>query len=326
MRPTLATCVLAACGSAAPRAGAPAAAAGACPGADRVVVVRWMEMSDDGTKLPPGWRAYLTNQHVERDDRAAYTTTALPADAPRSIWIYPVGGAPCHATATAGFELVTNVGPISEQTGVELSGCAKPDSSLEDTVGLVGDDAIAGCTWTMASGAGIRSGEFADDGVWHVPDGGGSPIPAELSAYVEARACDAPCVAMWRVLAAAKDAYDVTQTWMKTTTGDACSLEHDDATQMLVRSGDRFVRLPDDAVGNQELWGVFRDAGGPRLLVLDDVGEISIFTIGTAPDAAPIGSVTRGGGATPALARHVVWFDKNEEDANWRSMAPYCGP
>jgi hypothetical protein len=273
-------------------------------------MVRWMEMSDDGTKLPPGWRAFLTNKHVEADDRAAYTSTALSADAPRTIWIYASDGAPCRATATAGFTLVTNVGPISEQTGVELSGCAQPAGrSSEDTVGLVGDDPFAGCTWTPAEDVAGQGGEVGEDGVWKRLDGG-TPIPAELSASVDQRACTAGCVPLWHVRAAAKDAYDVTQTWMKTTTGDACSLEHDDATRMLVRSGDRLVPLPDDAVGNQELWGVFRDAGGPRMAVLDDVGEFSVFNVSAAP----------------ALARHVVWFDKNEEDANWRSLAPYCGP
>jgi hypothetical protein len=311
MRPALAMCVLAACGSTAGPSTMPrGSAGGACPGAERVVVVRWMEMSDDGTKLPPGWRAFLTNKHVESDDRAAYTPTALAADAPRSIWIYPVDGTPCRATATAGFTLVTNVGPVSEQTGVELSGCAPPTGqSSEDTVGLVGDEAFAGCTWTPAEDVAGQGGEVGEDGVWKRIDGG-SPIPAELTASVDQRECTGGCVPLWHVRAAANDAYDVTQTWMKTTTGDACSLEHDDATRMLVRSGGRLVQLPDDAVGNQELWGVFRDAGGARLLVLDDVGELSIFTIGAAP----------------ALARHVVWFDKNEEDANWRSLAPYCGP
>jgi hypothetical protein len=313
LRSGLAICVLGACGSApVPTATTPTAgaAAGACPAADRVVFVRWMERVDDGTKLQPGWRAFLTNRHLDHDDGPTYAAGALAADAPRSIWIYPGEGAPCRATASAGFRLVTNVGPVSEQTGVELTGCPKPGTDQpEEVLGLPGDDSIAGCAFTPAEGVAVRSGDLGEDGVWAF-SGGETPIPDQLAGLTDHRACTAPCVALWSVRAASADAYDVVQTWMKSTTGDACSLEHDDATSVLVRSGDRLTPLPADAVGNQGLVGVFRDGGGPRLVVLDDVGEYTVFSVG----------------ATPAPPVHRVWFDKNEEDANWRSLAPYCGP
>jgi hypothetical protein len=205
---------------------------------------------------------------------------------------------------------VTNVGPVSEQIGVELTGCAAPAADgPQEAFGLIGADAPGACAFTMVEDVALRAADA--DAHWQVKPGE-TPLPAELAAALGAspHACAAPaCEALWYARGAGTFAYDVVQTWIKPGTGDACAFEHDDATTILVRGASGLTALPAADVGNQSLVGVFHDAGGARLAVLEDVGEFTVITLGAA--APPV---------------HRVWFDKNEEDSNWRSLAPYCGP
>jgi hypothetical protein len=309
----LAVCLTAACGAPARKTEpAPVSAASrVCPGADRVIVARWMEQTDEGEKLAPGWRAFVTNRSIDQDDGPNYQALdRAPAGValPSQIWI-DAGGTPCAARVTRAFRMITRVGPVSEQIGVELEGCAKPADAPEETFGLVGAEDFSGCAWTLTSDVAIRGGDVADDDRW-APSADSTPIPAEIASAIDQRACTGGCVPLWYVRGADAFAYDVIQTWMKSTTGPSCELEHDDGSTVLVRGTGGLTRLADADVGNQELVGVFHDAGGARLAVLDDVGEYSVVALG----------------ATPKLAVHRVWFDKNEEDENHRSLAPYCGP
>ena len=270
-----------------------------------------MEQTDEGETLAPGWRAFVTNRSLDHDDAPNYQELDRAPDGvalPSQVWLY--SGAPCAARATRPFRMVTRVGPVSEQLGVELDGCAKAADAPEETYGLVGGEDFSACAWTLVDDVAQRGGDVSAYDDW-TPMAARPPIPAEIDRVIDHRPCEEPsCVPLWYVRGAGAFAYDVIQTWMKAARGPSCELAHDDASTILVRGDRGLTRLADADVGNQQLVGVFHDAGGARLAVLDDVGEYSIFTLGAAP----------------RLAVHRVWFDKNEEDANHRSLAPYCGP
>jgi hypothetical protein len=326
--PLLASVIaLAACGSSSPAAHGPASSrGGSCPGADRVVITQWVDA--DGTA--PGWRAYLANKSMTADERDAGRDAppyqAISEDEaraggvavlPATVWIYTADRPPCRATMARPFRSIMNEGPVSQQIGVELTGCERPAKNMPTiSFGLIGDGDLSGCTWTLAEDVALRQGDVSDEGAWQAPTKE-TAIPAEVTPHVRSKACAAPgCQHLWHVQrAGAADhalAYDVVQTWLTPDAKEtACNLAHDDAAEILVRQAGGLARLDlaEDS-NNMELVGVFSDGGGVRLAVLEDAGVFEVYAVG----------------ATARRAVFKRWFDANEEDGNYRSMAPYCGP
>ena len=294
--------LLAACGSQAatraPISNTAAHAGGACPSADRVVLLRWDH----------GWHAYLSNRSL--DDAPASTdyevipTAEAHRALPSAIWIDG-----CRATVTHAFRAYTSEGPVSEQIGVELDGCAPKTDEAFVTYGLIGDEDLSACRWTLVETAGLRVGEVGDR--WKPPTKF-TPIPAEVAPIIAHKDCKAPaCEHLWQVGAVGVEptyAYDVVQTWLQPADKDPCSLEYENGADVFVRVNDALAAIPD--TGNDALAGVFHDGGGAKLVVLEDSGTFDVVTV------------------APGLTqkRHTVWYDANEETSNYRSLAPYCGP
>jgi hypothetical protein len=312
--------VLAACGGKAH----PSAGGSVCPGPDRVAIGEWV-----AGDTPAGWRVFLSTQEGPENAEASYA--AIPLDqlkaggvtAPTAVWLYAPGQPPCKATVTGGFRQVVNEGPVSTQLGVETTGCAAPRPDDAQLIyALLGDEDFAGCTMAMTKEVAHRAGTEVDD-KWVAPTDA-APIPAEVSALLPAHACDAPgCVPLWSVAKTEDNsAYTATRTWMHpvleptednpTPDGSACSIPHDDETDVYVDAGHGLAAItwPEDRWA-QTLEGVFRDAGGPRLLILDNTGTFDVYQV------TPTGT---------SRARSVRWYHNNEEDSHYNSLAPYCGP
>jgi len=296
---------LAACGapaaSHAPISNTPARATGACPTADRVVLLRWDK----------GWHAYLSNRTLENAPPDTDYKVISPAEAhralPTTIWIDG-----CRATVTRPFRSYMQEGPVSEQIGVELDGC-KPNATDESfvTYGLIGDEDLSSCRWTLVEQAALRVGDSNGDR-WVKPTKF-APVPAEVAPLIKREdTCKAPaCEHLWQVGAVGVEptyAYDVVQTWIHPADKSQCELESENSAEVFVRVNDALAPVPD--LENMALAGVFHDAGGAKLVVLEDSGIFDVVTV------------------APGLSQHkrTTWYDANEETSNYRSLAPYCGP
>lgn len=295
----------------------PSAQLGACPTADRVVVISYAANSTgDGIPITPMWRAYLQSARVDGGGASYKAATADEARAaglaalPKAVWI-PVGATMCKATVARAFVEI-KVDPPSRQVGVELTGCAAPKDPVE-AFGLVGDEDLAGCVFEPSHEIAARTSREGE-GPWQ-PKDAGTPIPAELAKVAAAPACTTGCEPLWSATAVgpaqAPVAYGLLQTWMKPTKdAGACEVPHDDARLTVVRTPRGLVPLDTAVVGNHLLAGAFHDAGGARLVVLQDTGEFAVYS------AQP----------KPAFAFHRRVFTPNEETRNFASAAPYCGP
>jgi hypothetical protein len=298
----------------------------ACPGADAVVILQWLDASrsEAGAPIAAGWRAFLANrildegggppyEHITPEDALAAGVAQLPS----TIWIYDGDRAPCRGRVTTPFRSIRVEGPTSQQVGVEVAGCDGPASGAPTVrFGLSGDAEPAGCAWTMTHEVATRVGELSDQGGhWSAPTQE-RPIPTELAPLVAQRACARPvCERLWTVEAAGpiggELAYDVVQTWLTPDPhADACELKHDDQAEVFVRGPRGLEKLAMGDGANSRLVGVFHDGGGARLVVLEDAGTYDVYSVG----------------APTTRAIHRDWFGANEEDDNYRSVAPYCGP
>ncbi|MCE9574142.1 MAG: hypothetical protein K8W52_13430 [Deltaproteobacteria bacterium] len=313
-----------------------ATSGGACPAADRVVIAEWYDAGGFGDETygggmtAAGWRVFLSNKSdtgegTESPGGNRYEPLSLDAaraaglTPPPAVWIYVDGAAPCKATVTGGFRMQRDEGPRSTQLGLETTGCPKPAGADGATLayGLAGDEDFSACTWEQPTKVAERGGAEAGDGnePW-APSATSTPLPAEVTPLLKPHACAEPaCVPLWSaVKLPSGSAYGVTRTWMKPVAGQGtCEIEHDDEVEVFVDAGKGLAPITwaEEYRYVATFEGVFRDAGGPRLLVLDNVGTFDVYTV------APTGT-TR--------ARSVRWYDNNEEDSHYHSMAPYCGP
>ncbi|MCE9574143.1 MAG: hypothetical protein K8W52_13435 [Deltaproteobacteria bacterium] len=301
---------------------------GACPTADRVVVAGWYDAGSFGSDDPggwldtDGWRVFLADQRGigESIDRYEPITLealrALGVTPPAAVWLYVDGMPPCKATVTRGFRMEHDDGPIGTQLGVETTGCPKPAEPYAVTYGLAGDEDLGTCTWErqvqVAARARVQSSER---GVHWAPAPTATPLPPEIAARLPPHACATPgCEPLWLVnTVPSGSAFDVTRTWIGPVAGPRpCAFAHDDDTTILVDGGRGLTALPLGASAAR-FWmaGVFRDARGPRLVVVHDVGDFDVYAV------TPTGAT---------LARRVHWFDHDAEDSNENSVAPDCGP
>ncbi len=297
-----------------------------------MVIAQWFDAGGFGDETygggmaTAGWRVFLANQSDtgEGEESGGNRYEPLTLDAakaagispPAAVWIYVEGAAPCKATVTGGFRMTRDEGPRSMQLGLETTGCPRSTGVDGSTLayGLTGDEDFSTCTWEQPIKVAERGGTETED-QW-APNPTSTPLPAEITPLLKARACDAPaCEPLWFAakLPSGK-AYSVTRTWMKPVAGQSsCGIEHDDETEVFVDGGSGLapIQWAEEYRYVATFEGVFRDAGGPRLLVVDNVGVFDVYTV------APTGT-TR--------SRSVRWYDNNEEDSHYHSMAPYCGP
>lgn len=289
-----------------------------CPAADAVMIAA---VHDTGPGAPNRWHLPLANRPSTATspsyrvlDAAAASAAGVPA-APAKLWMM-VNGTLCEATAGDYYSSVVLDGPANEILGVQLTTkCALPSNEQPQlAVAFAAEAAPTGCVSILPRPVAGRVGDD-QNGRWSVlPQS--TPIPDGLAAALPRKECQPPCEALWTVaqvdFGGKPVAWDATLEWLRVDPQqDACSWASEgDGGVYLAATG---ARLDDQhAVSPLHLATLLADRGGPKTLLLENVGEYTTVDLTAAP---------------PRVARHLRWYLPNEElYAGDRKLGPYCGP
>jgi hypothetical protein len=293
-----------------------------CPAAAEVMVAVYRDApgGEGGWSLPLANRmSTATVASYQVIDAAAAAAAAVPAPPPK-LWLMLAGAPPCLATAGDYYIDTVVDGPANDVLGARLvSQCPAPGKDHPvQAIALAGEQAPTGCVALLPRPVAGRVGE-EHDGAWRVlPQS--TPMPAAVAAALPDKDCQAPCEKLWTVaqvdFAGKPVAWDVAVEWLRVDRGqpDSCQWASEGDGGVLVASAAGGAeRVADQhAAVPLHLAAVLADRGGPRVLLLEHIGEYATFDLGAG---------------APTLASHLRWYAPNEElYAGDRKLGPYCGP
>jgi hypothetical protein len=294
-----------------------------CPAAASVVVAVWRDAT---AGVAAGWTLPLANRATTAtspgfqllDEAGAASLPPRPA----RLWLMPPGAPPCEATPGAAYADTVVDGPANDILGVQLTTrCPAPGKDQsQQLIALVADAAPTGCVAILPRPVAGRVGE-AQGSSWQIlPQS--TPMPPAVAAAIPRKECAAPCEQLWTVaqldFGGKPIAWDVSVEWLRVDPAqpDVCqwTTEHDGGIYVANPGGAAETLQHEHAVEPLHLGVLLADRSGPRVLVLEHIGEYATFDLGA-------------GGAAPAPAHHLRWYVPNEElYAGDRKLGPYCGP
>lgn len=294
-----------------------------CPAGASVYVAVWRDAT---AGVAAGWTLPLAN----RDSTALSPSFQLLDEAgaaslpprPAKLWLMQPGAPPCEATPGAAYADTVVDGPANDILGVQLATkCPAPaKDQSQQLIALVADAAPTGCVAILPRPVAGRVGE-AQRSSWQIlPQS--TPMPPAVEAAIPKKECAAPCEQLWTVaqldFGGKPIAWDVAVEWLRVDPAqpDVCqwSTEHDGGIYVANAAGAAATLPHEHAIEPLHLGVLLADRSGPKVLVLEHIGEYATFDVGT-------------GGAAPAPARHLRWYQPNEElYAGDRKLGPYCGP
>jgi hypothetical protein len=294
-----------------------------CPAAASVVVAVWRDAT---AGVAAGWTLPLANRTTTAtspgfqllDEAGAASLPPRPA----RLWLMPPGAPPCEATPGAAYADTVVDGLANDILGVQLTTrCPAPGKDRsQQLIALVADAAPTGCVAILPRPVAGRVGE-AQGSSWQIlPQS--TPMPPAVAAAIPRKECAASCEQLWTVaqldFGGKPIAWDVSVEWLRVDPAqpDVCqwTTEHDGGIYVANPSGAAETLPHEHAVEPLHLGVLLADRSGPRVLVLEHIGEYATFDLGA-------------GGAAPAPAHHLRWYVLNEElYAGDRKLGPYCGP
>jgi hypothetical protein len=270
--------------------------------------------------LPLANRASLgTSPSYQLLDASAATAAGIPAVAAK-LWLLQAGAAPCEATPGAWYADTVVDGPANDVLGVQLvTKCAAPSKEQpQQAIAVVSEIAPTGCVPILPRPVAGRVGEPQGSSWQVLPQS--TPMPASVEAAMPQKPCTAPCEKLWTVaqidFAGKPVAWDVAVEWLRVdrTQSDVCqwASEGDGGVLVAASSGAAERLVHEHSVEPLHLAAVLADRAGPKVIVLEHIGEYATFDLG---------------GGAPIMARHLRWYVPNEElYAGDRKLGPYCGP
>jgi len=297
-----------------------------CPTGASVYVAVWRDAT---AGVSAGWTLPLANRTSAATTPAFQlldeaSAASLPAR-PAKLWLMPPGAPPCEATPGAAYADTVVDGPANDILGVQLtSKCPAPGKEQsQQLIALAADAAPTGCVAILPRPVAGRVGE-AQGSSWQIlPQS--TPMPPAVEAAVPQKECAAPCERLWTVaqleLGGKPIAWDVAVEWLRVDPAqpDVCqwSTEHDGGIYFAKAGGGAEILQHQHAVEPLHLGVLLADRSGPKVIVLEHIGEYATFDVGAGGAS----------GAAPAPARHLRWYVPNEElYAGDRKHGPYCGP
>ncbi len=297
-----------------------------CPGGAAVFAAVYHEAANGSPAtwtLPLGNRAATSETpRYQRLDEPAVVAAGLTAPPPK-LWLMVTGAPPCEATPGPWYSDTVHDGTPNDVLGVELtSRCAVPgkDQPMQ-VIAVAADVAPTGCVAILPRPIAGRVGE-AVDGTWQIM-AQSTPLPPALEAAIEQRPCAAPCERLWTAsqldFGGKPIAWDVSLEylvadpakanvcewttsqagglWAATAAGGAAPLTH------------QYAQVP------LHLGALLADRSGPKVLVLEHIGEYATFDLGGVE------------GQAPQPARYLRWYIPTSQlyGAD-RKLGPYCGP
>jgi hypothetical protein len=250
---------------------------------------------------------------------ATLAAANLPAP-PAKLWLMPPGQPPCEATPGAWYSDTVVDGQPNDVLGVELSTrCPVPgrDQPMQ-LLAIAADVAPTGCVAILPRPVAGRVGE-AKDGTWQLVEQS-TPLPPALEAAIEQKPCLAPCERLWTAaqldFAAKPIAWDVSLEWLQADPlkANVCEWTSEQAGGLwyLTPEGAAAPLAHQAAVRPLHLGALLADRSGPKVLVLEHIGEYATFDLG---------------GPAPVAARYLRWYVPNEQIYGGdRKLGPYCGP
>jgi hypothetical protein len=294
-----------------------------CPAAADVMVAVFHEASEG---RPAGWSLPLANREGGQGparfqvlDAAAASAAGIPAP-PEKLWLLQPGSPPCEATPGPAFADTVTDGPVNDVLGVQLvTSCPAPGKDQAQlAVALAAAAAPSGCVAILPRPVAGRVGE-ASRTTWQVM-ARSTPMPAAVEAALPKKDCAAPCEKLWTVdqvdFAGKPVAWDVAIEWLRVDRSqkDPCQWATEGDGGVLVAAADGSAQrvTTEHGVEPLHLAAVLADRAGPKVMVLEHIGEYATLDLG---------------GSAPTPARHLRWYMPNEElYAGDRKLGPYCGP
>jgi hypothetical protein len=295
-----------------------------CPSAAEVMVAVYRQPSEAGTgswQLPLANRASeATSPQYQLLDEVSATEAGIPA-APAKLWLLQASGVPCEATPGSWYSDTVVDGPANDVLGVQLTTlCGAPGKEQpQQAIAVVAQASPTGCVALLPRPVAGRVGETKGSS-WQVLLQS-TPMPAQIEAAMPKKDCAAPCEKLWTVaqvdFSGRPVAWDVALEWLHIdrTQPDVCRWASEGDGGVLVASAAGTAeRVTDEhAVVPLHLAAVLADRSGPKVMLLEHIGEYSTFDL--------------NGSSGPRLARHLRWYVPNEEVyAPDRKLGPYCGP
>jgi hypothetical protein len=294
-----------------------------CPAAAQVLVAVYREATDGVAAtwtLPLGNRSSVeTAPRFAPLDEAAVAAASLPAP-PAKLWLVAPGAPPCEATPGAWYSDTVVDGEPNDVLGVQLTtSCAAPakDQPLQ-LIAVAADAAPTGCVAIVPRPIAGRVGEAKDSSWQIVPQS--TPLPPALEGALPQKKCGAPCEKLWTAsqldFAGKPIAWDVALEWLGVDPAqpDVCQWTSDrEGGLWYADAGGAAVPLDHQkAQAPLHLGALLADRSGPKVLVLEHVGEYATFDVGAG---------------APQQARYLRWYAPNPEVyAGDRKLGPYCGP
>lgn len=301
----------------------------ACPHASAVRYASWaVPSATDLPYLAPGlpttgfWSIPIGYRIV--DDGApeagpmtpeALATFGLEA-VPSDLFVLRAGAAPCRARVSGYVAELIEDGLANVRVSAISTDC---QASEARAIGWVTPGDPSGCEVVTPTRLGIVELVYDDAGTRMPPIV--APVPAPYAAVIPPATCTPPCQTLWRI-DVADGPTDVAEIWIdRITPGDPaepCGWTEIESTPGLYAVGQDGVAhampYPDDDGYERAmtLAGVLRDGSGTRVV---------LFTTHAAWGAFELTPESRLG-----EGRLVQTFVPNEEDGEYRSLAPYCGP
>ncbi|MEZ4360627.1 MAG: hypothetical protein R3B48_10620 [Kofleriaceae bacterium] len=295
-----------------------------CPSAESTMVVVYHAAT---ATRPAGWSLPLANRRSEASeerydvlDPTAAAGAGIPTP-PARLWVLQVGAPPCEATSGAFFSHTVIDGPANDVLGVELTTTCPAPASEQAVQGIavVAEASPTGCVVLLPRPVAGRVAEEGSD-TWKVlPQS--TPMPPAVEAALPTKTCVAPCEELWTVsqvdLSGSPLAWDAAVEWLHVDPAqpDPCQWASEGDGGVLVANADGSAARVDvpGASTQLHLAGALADRGGPKVLVLEHIGEYATLDLRA--------------GAPPRLGRHLRWYLPNEElYAGDRKLGPYCGP
>lgn len=306
----LALLVLAACpakpvGPTTPPPEPPLSGGVGCPSAANVYVASYVQPAEGDKGGHTGWVLPLFDKQVvaasgpdyQQLDASAAAAAGVPAPPP-TLWLLVPGQAACRATIGSYYAANVEGQPPNVAFGVELSGCAPPQTADGEAIALVSDQPSNECHIEPPHPVATRLGDVNAQKQWTAPTKQ-TAIPPALAPAIPVRDCTAPgCEMLWSIVEVAVANQPVvwggTVNWLHPDTTPQCTWANETFSGFFALGEDgKPAKITDGQDHPLVLTGVLADKTGAKVLLAEGAGEYTTY------DLAP-GKTTVG--------HHLVWL------------------
>ena len=278
----------------------------ACPSAQDVYVASYVQPAEGEQGGHTGWVLPLFDKQVpaapgpeyQQLDPATASGAGVPA-APQNLWLLVPGQAACKVTLGSYYAAAIEGQPANVAYGVEMTGCAPPQTQDGEAIVLVSAEPPNECHVVPPRPSAQRLGETNAQKQW-VPPTKATPIPEALAAALPPHECTAPgCEMLWSIVqvdvAGAPVAWGGTVNWLHPDASPPCNWAADAVSGFYAAGADgRPQRITEGQDHPLILTGVLADKTGAKVLLAEGAGEYASYDLAA--------------GAAPKLGRHLVWL------------------